>query len=86
MGPVIYFLDALISLVCFALLWRGYARSKNQLLFWSAICFFGLGCSNGLLFIDLAIFPASVNLFTWRLAVTALSLLCLLYGLVWERE
>jgi len=85
MGPVIYFLDALVALGCSVLLWRGYARSKNQLLFWSALCFLGLASSNVLLFVDLVMFPGT-NIFIWRLVLSAISFLFLLYGLIWERE
>jgi hypothetical protein len=38
------------------------------------------------LFFDLAIVPAEVSLYTWRLAIAAFSMLLLLYGLIFESD
>jgi hypothetical protein len=84
MGPAVYILGALTSLACAVLLWRGYVRTRTRLLFWSGLCFFGLALSNGLLFLDLVVFPAT-DLYVWRLVTAAVSLLFLLFGLIWER-
>jgi hypothetical protein len=54
------------------------------LLFWNALCFSGLAVSNSLLFLDLVVLPAT-DLYVWRLVTAAVSLLLLLFGLVWER-
>jgi hypothetical protein len=52
---------------------------------WSSICFFGLAISNLLVFLDLVVF-ANVDLYFWRLLTAAVSMLLLLYGLIWEGE
>jgi hypothetical protein len=54
-------------------------------LLWSAVCFFGLSLSNFLVFLDLVILP-EVDLYFWRLLTAAVSMLVLLYGLIWEGE
>ena len=71
MAPVIYSLCALTSFACCVLLWRGWRAGGNRLLFWSALCFFGLSINNVLLVLDKLVFPTQVDLSTWRL-VTAL--------------
>ena len=72
--------------LCAFLLLRGYARVGQRLLLWSGLCFVGLAISNAVLFFDLAIFPADVSLYTWRLGIAALSMLLLLYGLIFESD
>ena len=57
--------------LCAFLLLRAYARVRQRLLLWSGLCFAGLALSNGVLFFDLAIVPAEISLYTWRLAMTA---------------
>ena len=72
--------------LCAFLLLRAYARVRQRLLLWSGLCFTGLAISNGVLFFDLSIVPAEVNLYAWRLAIAALSMLLLLYGLIFESD
>jgi hypothetical protein len=72
--------------LCAFLLLRGYARVGQRLLLWSGLCFVGLAISNAVLFLDLAIFPADVSLYTWRLGIAAFSMLLLLYGLIFESD
>ncbi|HEX2327987.1 MAG TPA: DUF5985 family protein [Candidatus Angelobacter sp.] len=83
MGPAVYILGTLVTLACGALLIRAYARVHKRLLLWSGICFFGLAANNFLVLLDLVIFP-QVDLYTVRLLTAAVSMLVLLYGLVWE--
>ena len=85
MGPFVYILGALTLLSSAALLLRGYARAKQRLLLWSGLCFAGLTISNFLAFVDLIVVP-DVDLYRGRLAVAAVALLLLLYGLIWESE
>lgn len=85
MGPAVYILGALTSLVCAILLARGYVRSQAKLLLWSALCFFGLTISNALIFVDLVLFPEK-DLYLWRLTTATASMLVLVYGLIWEGE
>jgi hypothetical protein len=82
MAESVYLLCAATSLVCAALLYRGYRRSRSGLLFWSSVCFAGLAVNNVLLFIDLVIVP-STDLTVVRAATALLAMIALLGGLVW---
>ena len=72
--------------LCAFLLLRGYARVRQRLLLWSGLCFAGLMVSNAVLFFDLAVVPAEISLYSWRLAIAAGSMLLLLYGLIFESD
>ncbi len=82
----VYILGTLVALACAILLLRGYLRGRQKLLLWSSLCFFGLAISNFLVFIDLIILPAQIDLYLLRLATAAAAMLLLLYGLIWEGE
>jgi hypothetical protein len=84
-GAAVYILGALTSFACALLLWRAYVAARNGLVFWSSLCFFGLSLSNAFLFIDLVLLP-DTDLHVLRLLTAAVSLLLLVYGLVWERD
>jgi hypothetical protein len=86
MGPIVYVLGTLTTLLCAVLLLRGYAQGRMKLLLWSGLCFVGLTVSNALLFIDLVLLPAATDLYLLRLATAAAAMLLLIYGLVWESE
>ena len=86
MGPLVYILGTLTTLLCAGLLLRGYSVGRKRLLLWSGLCFVGLTISNAVLFIDLAVLPGSVSLYLVRLATAAAAMLLLIYGLVWESE
>lgn len=85
MGPAVYILGTLVTLICGVLLLRGYARVHKRLLLWSGICFFGLALNNFLVFLDLVILP-EVDLYRFRLGAAAVAMLLLLYGLIWEGD
>ncbi len=85
MAAVIYGLCALTALACAWLLLAGYRRSKYRLLFWSGLCFSGLTASNALLVVDKLMVPRD-DLSTWRYAVSLISLLIFVYGLIWDAE
>jgi hypothetical protein len=85
MAAIIYALCALTCLVCAVLLMRAYRETHGQLLLWSGLCFIGLTAGNMLLVID-RIFLPDVDLSLPRLATAFLSLLLLLFGLIWEHE
>jgi len=72
-------------LACAILLLRGYRRVRQNLLLWSGLCFLGLSLSNFFIFLDLVIVP-QVDLYPVRLSAAAVSMLLLLYGLIWESE
>jgi hypothetical protein len=83
MASAVYILGALVSLTCAVLLLRGYTRGRRQLLLWSGLCFLGLAVSNTLVFLDLVIFT-NVDLYFMRLGTTAVAMVLMLYGLIWE--
>jgi hypothetical protein len=85
MGPIIYLLCALTCLGSAVLLWRGYRRSQQRLLYWSALCFAIMAVSNGLLILDLVLLP-QINFLPYRSIVTQIALLVLLYGLIFESD
>lgn len=86
MGPIIFILCAFTALGAAVLLWRGYRRTRQRLLYWSSICFAFLAISNGLLIVDLVILPTQVSLLPWRSAISEIGLLVLLYGLIFESD
>jgi hypothetical protein len=86
MGPFVYILGTLTTLLCAVLLLRGYARYRQRLLLWSGLCFTGLSVSNALLFVDLVVFPTSISLYLLRLATAAAAMLVLVFGLIWESD
>lgn len=85
MGPIIYSLCALTCLGAAGMLWRGFRRTRQRLLYWSALCFAIMAVSNGLLILDLVLFP-EVYLLPWRSAITQIALLVLIFGLIFESE
>jgi hypothetical protein len=85
MGPAVYMLGSVTTLLCGILLIRGYSRTGMKLLLWSGICFSILCLSNLLILVDLVLFP-DVDLYLWRLGSAALAMMILLYGLIWEGE
>ena len=86
MDAAIYLLGMVVALACGALLARGYRRSRFRLLLWSSICFLGLALSSALAFLDLSLLGSAVDLHMVRRTVTAVSMLVLLYGLIWDSE
>ncbi|HTV14228.1 MAG TPA: DUF5985 family protein [Acidobacteriaceae bacterium] len=85
MSAALYLLTILTTLVCSVLLLRAWFRVRNGLLLWSGLCFAGLTIDNVLVLGDMVLFPAT-DLYTWRLASTAISISLLLFGLIWERQ
>ena len=85
MAEVVYILGAASTLLCAVLLLRRYRVGHQPLLLWSGLCFCGLTLTNTLIFIDLILVP-DVDLNLWRLALAALSISLLVYGLVWETK
>ncbi|HXR98039.1 MAG TPA: DUF5985 family protein [Terriglobales bacterium] len=78
-----YVLGTLVCLASALLLARGYHRSRQRLLLWSSLCFWGLAASNLLIFVDLVLLP-NVDLYAWRLLTTALAMCVLVFGLIWD--
>ena len=85
MAEAVYVLCALTSLACAILLMRGYRRSGVRLLMWSGLCFAGLALNNSLLFVDLVLLQERMDLSLFRQVPSALGLIALLYGMIWEQ-
>jgi hypothetical protein len=81
----VYILCAATCLLCAIMLFRGYARSKVRLLFWSGLCFAGLMLDNLMLYVDVVVVP-DVDLAVWRKLPGLAAIVLLLYGLVWESK
>ncbi len=85
MDKVVFVLCALMSLVCAALLLRGWLASRSRLLLYSALCFVGLMLNNVLLVLDKVILPATdLSVVTKVPALVGLALF--VFGLIWEGE
>lgn len=84
MAEAVYLLCAITSIVCAAMLFRGYRLHKTVLLFWSSLCFIGLALNNILTFLDLVIVPTAIDLSLWRSGIALASMILLIYGLIWE--
>ena len=83
MPETVYILCALTSILCAGLLFRAFRSTRSPLLFWSSLCFGGLAVNNILLFVDLVLVP-SIDLSMLRGGVSLLSMMVLVFGLVWE--
>lgn len=84
MAEIVYILCALTSLACAVLLGRAYRANRVPLLFWSALCFAGITVTNVLLCVDLLFLGAEISLAWIRAAVALVSVLLLLYGLIFK--
>ncbi len=85
MPGVVYLLSAATAVACGVLLWRAWRQNNVRLLFWSALCFFGLTIDNVLLYIDLIIFP-DVEMYNASSIAGLISIMLLLFGLIWDNE
>jgi hypothetical protein len=85
MTAFIYTLVALTSLLCAVLLLRAYRATSLRVLLWSGLCFSGIVFSNTVLILDRLVFP-DLYLQPVRSSITLLSLLLLLYGLIYEAD
>jgi uncharacterized membrane protein len=82
--PAVYLLCAATSLCCLVLLTRSYLRTRSRLLLWSALGFVGFTANNLLVFIDLILLPAEVDLLPLRNLTSLAAIGVLLYGFIWE--
>lgn len=85
MAVVIYSLCTLTSLACAWLLLGSYRRTGHRLLFWSGWSFVAMTVNNVFLVLDKIVFP-DVYLLPARQVSALLSMLLLLYGLIYEKE
>lgn len=85
MAAIIYSLCTVFSLGIAVLLWRHFRRTHSRVLYWSALCFTGLTINNFLLVIDKLVMLED-DLSSFRQVTALLSLLLLLFGLIYEEE
>lgn len=85
MDKLVFALCAATSVLCAALLLRGYLRSRARGLFWACLCFVGLSITNLLLIFDRYVFT-SVDMSLWRLSIALVSTLLLVGGLLFDSE
>ncbi len=85
MALIIYLLCAVTSFACAFLLFRGYRRTRVQLLLWSGLCFTGFFINNLILIIDLRILPEQ-DLAVIRSLPLLAGISFLLYGLTAEKK
>ena len=85
MAVIIYSLCTLTSLACAWLLLGSYRRTGHRLLFWSGWSFVAMTVNNVFLVLDKVVFP-DVYLLPARQVSALLSMLLLLYGLIYEKE
>lgn len=84
-ATAVYILCAITAGLSAALLFRGYARTRARLLFWSGLCFVGLAINSILLIVDVRVVP-SVDLSNWRTLPAVVGVTLLVYGLIWETK
>ena len=82
LSNILYLLCLLSSVVCMVLLLRGYRRTGMRLLLWSGICFVCLSASNLVLIIDVQL--TEVDLHAYRLGLSLLAGIVLMFGFIWE--
>lgn len=85
MAAVTYTLCALVALLCAYLLLTAFRRQGYRLLLWSGLCFVGFTLNNILLVLDKVVY-LDIDLTLYRTTVALLSLMVLLYGLIWDAE
>ncbi len=85
MAHIVYILCALTSLASAILLFRGYLKNKNKLLFWSSFGFLGFGVNNTILFIDLLVVP-EIDLSIIRVFPALIGMLIFVSGLIFGEE
>ncbi len=85
MADYIYASCALTAFLCFWLLLRAYRSSRYRILLWGSLCFAGFTVNNILLIIDKMYVP-TIELQAWRSLAALVSVMILLYGLIWDTE
>ena len=85
MAAAIYGLCMLTALICAYLLLSAYQRGRYRLLLWRGLGFVGLTLNNLVLLLDKIVFTL-VDLTVWRTAIALVSLMIILYGLIWDAE
>ncbi len=77
-------LAVLACAACTVLLFRGYARNRKRLLFWTSVSFVFLTLNNVLLFLDLVVLETDLR--PWRHAAASVGLAFMIFGLLRESK
>ena len=85
MVSLVYAICALTALLCAVLLLRAYRQTRSRVLWWSGLCFCGLMISNVVLVLDKLVY-VDIDLHPYRQWITLISLLMLLWGLIYSEE
>lgn len=85
MAVAIYGLCTLTALLCAYLLLDAYRRGRYRLLLWSGLGFAGLTLNNLVLALDKLVFTL-LDLTIWRMSIALLSIMIILYGMIWDAE
>jgi hypothetical protein len=83
MAEAVYVLCFATSAAVAVLLVRAYRRTRNPVLFWSALGFIGLALNNLILICDVVIFP-DVMLRPYRSIPALVGMLLMIFGLIWN--
>lgn len=82
---LVYTLCFATSALCAFLLGRSFRTTGSQTLFWSSACFALLAVVNGIVILDLLIYP-EIDFRAWRLWLTLIAVTVLLYGFIWDED
>jgi hypothetical protein len=82
---LVYSLCFATSALCAYLLGRGFLKSRSRLLLWSSACFALLALANGIVILDIVIFP-EIDFRPVRLWMTLLGICVLLIGFIWDED
>jgi hypothetical protein len=81
MNAIVYLACCVMSIVCAVMLFKGYAKNRFKLLFWSALGFTGFAFNNLFLVIDITFFPG-YDFYVLRTLPALVGMVLLLYGLI----
>ena len=84
MAAAVFLACALTSILCAALLIRGYLASRSRLLLWSSLGFVGLALNNVMLVLDRLVIAQDLAL--PRILLALLGVAILLFGCIWDAD
>jgi len=82
---LVYSLCFATCVLCAFLLGRSLHRKRSRLLFWSGLCFALLAVVNGVVVLDMLVYP-DVDLRPLRLWLTLVAIMVLLFGFIWDED
>lgn len=82
---LVYLLCFATSTLCAYLLGRSFHRTRSRLLFWSALCFVLLAVVNGVVVLDMLVYP-DVDMRPARLWLSLAAVSVLLFGFIWDED